>query len=297
MLFRSSSTLVQLQNQNNPLSEISYTRKISVLGLGGFSSSNTTLAARNINPSYYGRYDLVETPEGQKIGLIHNLTIGSRINDYDQIEVPYYPVLNGIIVPQLTFLTNEQELDKYITHANIEIDEEGKILNEMVPVRYQDYFVEISRKKVNYIDSSFYQMNSITSSIIPFFHHNDATRMLMASNMQRQAVTLLKNEPPLVSSGIEFGLLDSSSLTIKAEEEGEVEYANSQEISIRSKNDKIIKYKLKQSIISNKNTLNFSIPSVKEGEKINQGQIISHGNYGNGYELSLGYNLRVAYLC
>ncbi|CAG8611931.1 6936_t:CDS:2, partial [Ambispora gerdemannii] len=232
--FFNTSALVQLQNQNNPLSEASYTRKLSVLGLGGFSSANTTMAARNVNSSYYGRYDLVETPEGQRVGLVHNLTIGAEINDYGQVVVPYYRVHQGI-------------------------DEKNQIEEETVLTRYRGDFVRVPKEKVDYIDSSFYQLNSITSSTIPFFHHNDATRMLMASNMQRQAVTLSKSQVPLVASGIETSLLNNSPLVIKATAPGQVEYVDRQQVVL--------------------------------------GQIMAAGNYANNGELSLGYNLRVAYLC
>ncbi|RHZ35466.1 hypothetical protein [endosymbiont GvMRE of Glomus versiforme] len=296
--FFNDSALVQLQNQNNPLAEISYIRKLSVLGLGGFSSANTTLAARNINPSYYGRYDLIETPEGQKVGLIHNLTIGAEINNYGQITAPYYLVQNGVISPQLVHLTSEEEWNKYIVHANIKIDEENRILEETLLARYQGDFLKIKKEKVNYIDSSFYQLNSVTSATIPFFHHNDSTRMLMATNMQRQAVILLKSEEPLITSGIESNLLNNSSFVIKAQEGGTVEYADNKHIIIKEDNNKKEKYyELKQLIVSNKNVLSFSQSLVKKGEIIEKGQIIASGNYANNEELSLGYNLRVAYLC
>ncbi|CAI2162436.1 10711_t:CDS:2 [Funneliformis geosporum] len=295
--FFNSSPLVQLQNQNNPLSEISYARKLSVLGLGGFSSSNTTLAARNINPSYYGRYDLVETPEGQRVGLIHNLAIGTKINDYGQVIIPCYLVKNGVVVSQLDYLNSEEEWDKHIAHCNIKIDEKNRILEEEVPVRHRGEFKLVTKEKVDYIDSSFYQLNSVTSATIPFFQHNDATRMLMSSNMQRQAVTLLKSEAPLVASGLESALSNNSSLTVETEEAGKVEYVDNQQIIIKENDKGERTYKLSQSVVSNKNILNFSLPLVKQGEKVKKGQIIACGSYTNQGELSLGYNLRVAYLC
>ncbi|CAJ0926629.1 21602_t:CDS:10 [Entrophospora sp. SA101] len=290
--FFNTSALVQLQNQNNPLSEISYARKLSVLGLGGFSSANTTLAARNINSSYYGRYDLVETPEGQRVGLIHNLAMGTEINDYGQAITPYYSVEKGIISSQLVYLASEEESDKYIAHCNIRIDKKNRILDEVVAARYQGNLVQVPTEKINYIDSSFYQLNSITSAIIPFFHHNDATRMLMATNMQRQAVTLLKSQEPLIASGVEASLNENSSLLIRAEEKGQVDYVDSCQIVIKETGKDKKTYNLSQLAISNKNLLNFSFPLVKKGEKVGKGQIIASGNYANNGELSLGYNLR-----
>ena len=295
--FFTKSPLVQLQNQNNPLAEISYIRKLSVLGLGGFGSTNATLNARNINPSYYGRHDLVETPEGQKVGLIHNLTLGTKINEYEQIETPYYKVKKGKVTSELVYLNNEAEKDKYIAHFGLEIDEKNQILEKNPLVRYQGDMVSVPREKIDYIDSSFYQLSSLTSATIPFFNHNDATRMLMATNMQRQAVTLLKSQAPLVASGIEKSLLDNSSLLVKAQADGEVEYRDSQQIIIKEKKGTKRVYKLKQLVVSNKNVLNFSVSWVKKGEKVKKGQILASGNYNQGGELSLGYNLRVAYLC
>nr|CAG8584891.1 15453_t:CDS:10 [Entrophospora candida] len=239
-IFFNSSPLVQLQNQNNPLSEISYSRKLSVLGLGGFGT-NTTLNARNINSSYYGRYDLVETPEGQKIGLIHNLTIGAEINNYGQVVHSCYFVQNGVVTSRLDYLTKAEVL-----------------------VRHQGDFKQVPKEK-----------------------HNDATRMLMSSNMQRQSVTLLKNEAPLVASGLESTLLNNSLLVIKAEEKGKVEYVDSHQIIIKESNKKEKTYRLNQSVVSNKNILNYSCPLVKKGEKVEKGQMIACGNYADQGELAL----------
>ncbi|KLL01819.1 MAG: DNA-directed RNA polymerase subunit beta [Mycoplasmataceae bacterium RC_NB112A] len=295
--FFNLSPLVQLQNQNNPLAEISYIRKLSVLGLGGFGSTNATLNARNINPSYYGRYDLVETPEGPKVGLIHNLALGAKINDYEQVITPYYKVKKGKVTSEIDYLSNEEEKNKYITHFDLEIDEKNQILEDTPLARYQNDIVSVPKERIDYIDSSFYQMNSLTSATIPFFQHNDATRMLMATNMQRQAVTLLKSQTPLIATGIEKSLLDNSPLLIKAQAEGEVEYRDSQQIKIKEKKGTLKTYKLKQLVVSNKNVLNFSIPLVKKGEKVKVGQVIASGDYNQGGELALGYNLRAAYLC
>jgi DNA-directed RNA polymerase subunit beta len=139
--FFNTSALTQLQNQNNPLAEVSYNRKLSVLGAGGFSSANTTLTTRNINPSFYGRYDLVETPEGQRVGLVHNLTMGAKINSYGQIVAPYYSVKEGVVSPGLVYLKSEEEKNKYIAHCKIAIDEKNRILATRVLARYQEDFV------------------------------------------------------------------------------------------------------------------------------------------------------------
>lgn len=295
--FFNTSALARLQNQNNALSIISDGLVSSVMGLGGRNSANATLAARNISYSFGGRYDPVETPEGQRIGLVHRLTIGARVNDYGQIVVPYFPVRNGLITTSLVYLTSEEEKDKYIANFNIKIDEKNQIMEEMVLAIHQENFVRIPKEKLDFIYSSFYHLNSVTSATIPFFQHNDATRMLMATNMQRQAVTLLKSQEPLVASGIEASLLNNSPLVVKVEEKGVVEYVDSRQIVIKEKNKEKKTYELEQLVVSNKNVLNFSLPLVKKGDKVESGQMIACGNYANNNELSLGYNLRVAYLC
>ena len=284
-----TSPLAQLLG-NLPLKNICYPQKVSVLGLGGFSSSNTTLATRNINPSYCGRYDLVVTPEGQKVGLVHELTINAKINDFGQVTASYYLVKNGIVTAQLVHLTSEEEWDKYITHCNIKISEKNELLDSKLSAFYQGELVSVPKEKINYIYSSFYHLNSPISVTLP--SHTDATRVLMAS-MSRQAVPLLKNQTPLVSSGIEANLFENS-LIIKAKEEGQVDYADKQQIIIKESNNKKRIYKLRD---YKKEILSFSLPVVKKGEKVEKGQVISCSNYSDGNELSLGYNLRVAYLC
>ncbi|CAG8568157.1 9109_t:CDS:2 [Paraglomus occultum] len=219
--FFNTSALVRLQNQNNALSVISDGLVSSVMGLGGRNSVNATLAARNVDSSFSGRYDPVETPEGRNTGLVRRITIEAGINDDGQITTPYFPVRDGIIIPSLVYLTSEEEKDKYIAHFNLKIDEKNKITEETVLAIHQENFVQIPKEKLDFIYISFYHLNSVTSATIPFFHHNDATRMLMATNMQRQAVTLLKNQEPLVASGIEASLLNNSPLAVKAEEKGD----------------------------------------------------------------------------
>lgn len=294
--FFNSSTLIQLQNQNNPISEASYSRKVSVLGLGGFSSVNASLTVRNINPSYYGRYDLVETPEGQKVGLLHALSFNAEIDEFGQIIVPYFKVVNGIVTNEIHYLASDEELEKYISHCNIEIDNNNVIKQESLLARHNNIFVSISPNKLDYIDSSFYHLNSINSASIPFFQHNDSTRMLMACNMQKQAVVLLTNEAPFVATGTEASLLDNSSLNVFSENSGEVEYVDSRKIIIKEDDGNKSVYDVKQFVVSNKNNLFLSLPQVKKGDKIKRNQLLSYGNYGNNRELSLGHNLRVAFM-
>ncbi|CAG8448648.1 7895_t:CDS:2 [Racocetra fulgida] len=293
--FFNTSALVRLQNQNNSLAVISDGLVSSVMGLGGRNAVNATLAARNVDASFIGRYDPNETPEGRNTGLVRRITTGAEINEDRQITTPYFPVKNGVIMPDLVYLTSKEEKDKYIAHFNTKIDEKNRIVEETVMAMYQENFVRVSKEKINLIYSSFYHLSSVTGATIPFFHHNDATRMLMAINMQRQAVACLKNEEPLVASGIEASLLENSPLTVKAEEKGIVEYVDSQQIIIQEKNRKKKIYPLEQLVVSNKNTLGFSLPLVKKGESVSKGQMLACGNQASNGELSLGCNLRVAY--
>ncbi|WNE41736.1 MAG: DNA-directed RNA polymerase subunit beta [Mycoplasmataceae bacterium] len=294
--FFNSSTLIQLQNQNNPIAEASYARKVSVLGLGGFSSVNASLTVRNINPSYYGRYDLVETPEGQKVGLLHALSLNAEIDEFGQIKVPYFKVVDGVVINEIHYLSADQESDKYISHCNVVIGEDNVIRQDFLLARHNNEFVSVSPNKIDYIDSSFYHLNSVNSASIPFFQHNDSTRMLMACNMQKQAVVLLKNESPFVATGTEASLLNNSALNVFSENEGVVEYVDSKKIIVKEENDNRRIYDIKQFVVSNKNNLFLSLLQVKKGEKISKNQLLSYGNYGNKRELSLGHNLRVAFM-
>ena len=296
--FFNTSPLVQLQNQNNPLAEIAYTRKVSTLGLGGFNANNITLTARNVDESHYGRYGLMSTQEGKNFGLNHNLALGAVINEDGQIVAPYYLVKNSIVQNEIVYLTSDDEYDKYITHCNIRISESNEILDENILARHKGQIIWVDSNLINCIDSSFYNISSVEESMGPFTPYNDATRTLMTSNMQRGAIPLFKNQTPLISTGTEVTLRENSFLAVKSEEDGIVEYVDNNRIVIRSQTDdgrrKI--YELNQLLVTNKDILNFSFPLVKKGELVKKDQFIADGHYSKDGELSLGYNLRVAYM-
>ncbi|CAI2187957.1 14172_t:CDS:10, partial [Funneliformis geosporum] len=287
--FFHSSTLVQLQNQNNPLAEASHIRKVSRLGLGGSNLTNVSPSTRDIDPSYYGRYCSVETPEGQKIGLVRSLTLNAKVDENGQVLAPYYSVEQGKVTGKIFYLTAGEELENYIAHCNIKINEHNLIEENLVQARHQRKFVLVPKEKINFIDTSFYHLNSVNSSSIPFFQHNDAVRMLTASNMQKQAVILFQGEAPLVASGIESYLLDNASLTVKAASAGVVKYVDSEKIILNSSPETIQQnknisleqeYPINQFLITNTNSLLTSVPLVKKGEKVQAGQIIACGyNY------------------
>lgn len=295
--FFNVSPLVQLQNQNNPLAEIAYTRKVSTLGLGGFNSNNITLTARNVDESHYGRYGLMSTQEGKNFGLNHNLALGAVINEEGQIIVPYYLVKNALVTKEVVYLTSDDEYDKHITHCNIKIDEKGKIVDKEILVRHQGQITWVNHNLVDYIDSSFYNISSVEESMGPFTPYNDATRTLMTSNMHRGAIPLFKNQNPLISTGTEVTLRENSFLAVRAENDGTVEYADNNLIIINNEtNNERKTYALDQLLITNKDILNFSFPLVRKGDKVKKDQFIADGHYSQNGELSLGYNLRVAYM-
>lgn len=288
--FFNSSTLSQLQNQS-PLGSISHNRKVTSLGLGGFSMSNVSLNVRNNNPSYYGLYDLVETPEGQKVGLVHSLTLNSKVNQYGQLIAPYFPIEKGKVQSKVVYLTEEEAFDKRISHPSIMINEKNQIEEKRLLVRHQHKFIWSSLEEVDYIDSSFYHLNSVNSANISFFSHNDSARMLMAANMQKQALVLLRGESPLVGSGTEEFLLNNSFLSVRSLKEGKVDYVDSEKIVIGAD-----KYPLEQFTISNTNNLLTSFPLVKKGEKVKKNQLIAAGNHSENGELAIGHNPRIAFM-
>jgi len=290
------SFLAQLQNEINPIASAAYRVRGSVLGPGGYSSVNASPITRDIKPDDNGRYDLVETPEGAKVYLIRSLTLNAQINKYGQITASYYKVKKGKIVAELVHLSSEEEYNKYITHCHLSINENNEIEAEKVTAWYQNSFVLVAKDKIEYIYSSFYHLNSLVSSAIIGFNFNSATRMLMATNMLKQVVGL-KGEAPLVISGMEENLLNNDYLTIKNSSSGIVEYVDSKKIIVKEKNKKEKEYSLKQFLISNKNLLFFSHPLVKKGEEVTSGQLLACGDYEDKQILSLGHNLRVAFLC
>lgn len=299
--FSNVSVLVQLLNENNPWSENSHMQKVSVLGYGGFSdkkNSGATLDARNANYTYSSKYDLVETPEGPKVGLIHYLTSLCRINDDGQLEAPYYVVKNGMIYSDLIYLDSDEEYNNYIVHPSIRISSDNEILDSKLPVFYKGKIIIVEREKINYIFSSFYQLNSFSTSAIPFFEKNDPTRTLMAANLNKQALPTFCNQEPLILSGVESSLFSNSSLTIKSDVEGIVDYVDSSKIIIKGDNNKKFFHEIPQLAVSNKNIVNFSRTLVKKNDFVKKDQAISCGFYFSDNKiLSLGYNLKVAYMC
>lgn len=289
--FFNTSPLVRLEDGTNVLSGTSSSATVSRFGLGGFgiSSFNANQEVRDLRPSQAGMF--FRTSDGPKVGLVHEKTINSGINKYGQMTSFYYLVKEGIITPKIIELTSEESKELYITHSSIRINENNEIVDNYIEVVHNSEYLNVPKNKVNCIYSSHFFLNSAPDSLIPFISNNDSTRVLMSANMQRQAIPILFNEPPIIATGIEENLSSFSSLTIKAEEKGKVEKIDSSKIIISGK-----VYKLRQISVTNKNTLVFSRVLVKKGEKVEKGQIIACGNETINNELSLGRNLNVAYM-
>ncbi len=300
--FFCSSQLSQFMDQNNPLSEITHKRRISALGPGGLTRERAGFEVRDVHPTHYGKVCPIETPEGPNIGLINSLSIYAIINNYGFIETPYRLVKNGYVTDKIYYLSAIEDYNYIISQANIKLDINNRIKNEFIVCRYKGEFSLFKSTQINYIDVSAQQIVSIGSSLIPFLEHNDANRALMGANMQKQAVPCLKSDIPLVGTGMERIIVLDSGVSILAKNSGKVKYVDSNKIIIESNKDiNLLKnnidiYYLSKFLKSNQNTCINHTPCVKLYEKVNKGDVIADGAATNLGELSLGHNLRVAFM-
>ena len=306
--FFGTSQLSQFLDQVNPLAEITHKRRISALGPGGLSRERAGFEVRDVHYSHYGRLCTIETPEGPNIGLISTLCVHAKINKMGFIETPYRPVKNGKLDLKADVLyLNAQEEDKLvIAQANAKFDEKGNFENERIKCREQGDFPEYEPSQVQYMDVAPNQIVGVSASLIPFLEHDDANRALMGSNMQRQAVPLLKPQSPIVGTGLEQKVAEDSKMLINAEGEGVVEYADANEIIIRynrTENNKLVSfeedrkiYKLRKFKKTNQSTCINIKPIVKKGDKVTAGQVLCEGYATETGELALGVNLKVAFM-
>ena len=296
--FFGSSQLSQFMDQTNPLAELTHKRRISALGPGGLSRDRAGFAVRDIHPSHYGRICPVETPEGPNAGLIGSLATYARVNEYGFISTPYYKVENGKVLwdeaPE--YLTADEEDDKRVAPGDLSTDEEGYILGETVPIRYRQEFSTTTPDQVDYVAVSPVQIVSVATSMIPFLEHDDANRALMGSNMQRQAVPLLRSERPLVGTGLEAQAARDSGMVIVSRVHGIVTYVDAKKIIIESNDGQEIEYRLQKYERSNQDTCLNQRPLVDLGEEIVPGQVLADGSATEGGELALGQNILVAYM-
>ena len=293
--FFGSSQLSQFMDQTNPVAELANKRRLSSLGPGGLSRDRAGMEVRDVNPSHYGRLCPIESPEGPNIGLITALASYARINDYGFIMTPYRKVINGKITDEITYMTADEELDYHISQATVALTEDDEFADERVPVRYRGENIIINSKDVDYMDVSSQQVVSITTAGIPFLEHDDGKRALMGSNMQRQAIPLLKAEAPIVGTGIEAISARDSGAVIISKADGIVDYVDSRKILVKTKAG-MDTYYMSGFDRSNAGTCYHQIPIVRAGDEIHKGQIIADGPSTDKGEMALGKNVRVAFM-
>ena len=299
--FFGTSQLSQFMDQTNPLSEITHKRRLSALGPGGLTRERAGFEVRDVHPTHYGRICPIETPEGPNIGLIVSLSTYARVNEFGFIETPYRQVQNGKVSKEIEYLSALDEKNYPIAQANAPINKRGFFIRDEAEVRIEGEASKIPVQDVKYMDVSPDQLVSVSASLIPFLEHNDANRALMGSNMQRQAVPLLKAKAPLIGTGIEGVVAKDSGVSVLARRDGVVEDVDASRIVVRSNGrtdneDEVEIYKLIKYKKSNQNTCYNQKPIVKKGDIVTKGQIIADGPATELGELALGQNVMVAFM-
>jgi DNA-directed RNA polymerase subunit beta len=301
--FFGSSQLSQFMDQNNPLSEITHKRRISALGPGGLTRERAGFEVRDVHPTHYGRLCPIETPEGPNIGLINSLSVFARTNEYGFLESPYRKIIDGRVTNEVDYLSAIEEGDFYIAQANSPIDDEGHLSGDLVLCRYKNESTLALPEKINYMDVSPQQMVSVAAALIPFLEHDDTSRALMGSNMQRQAVPTICPEKPLVGTGIERIVAVDSGVTASAVRPGVVDSVDSSRIVVRAdakavndKNGAVDIYNLIKFNRSNYNTCINQQPIVNVGDRVEVGDVLADGPSTDLGELALGQNLLVAFM-
>ena len=293
--FFGSSQLSQFMDQTNPVAELANKRRLSSLGPGGLSRDRAGMDVRDVNPSHYGRLCPIESPEGPNIGLITALASYARINDYGFIMTPYQKVVDGKLTDEIKYMTADEELDYHISQATVELTDDNTIAAEAVPVRYRGDNIMVKSTDVDYIDVSSEQVVSITTAGIPFLEHDDGKRALMGSNMQRQAIPLLKAEAPLVGTGIEAISARDSGAVVIAKADGVVDYVDANKILVKTKGG-MDTYYLNGYERSNAGTCYHQVPIVRVKDKIKKDQVIADGPSTDKGEMSIGKNVTVAFM-
>jgi len=301
--FFGSSQLSQFMDQNNPLSEVTHKRRISALGPGGLTRERAGFEVRDVHPTHYGRVCPIETPEGPNIGLINSLSMFAQTNEYGFLETPYRRIEDGIVSDEVDFLSAIEEGNFVIAQANAKTDDEGRLVEDLVPCRYKNEFTLMPADKVQYMDVAPQQIVSVAAALIPFLEHDDANRALMGSNMQRQAVPTLRSDKPLVGTGVERVVAKDSGVTVVAKRGGTIDYVDASRIVIKVNEDEMVPgeagidiYNLTKYTRSNQNTCINQRPCVNQGEPIERGDVLADGPSTDLGELALGQNLRVAFM-
>ena len=296
--FFGSSQLSQFMDETNPIAELTHKRKLSALGPGGLNREHVTFEVRDVHYTHYSRMCPIETPEGQNIGLISSLTSYARINECGYIEAPYRRVdkVNHRVTDIGDYLPADEE-DRYmIAQAREPLDENNWFVKPRVMMRYRDLIGEVSSDRIDYVDVSPRQMVSVATALIPFLENDDSHRALMASNMQRQAVPLLRTEAPIVGTGIEHKIAYDSGVMIIARESGVVEYVDAERIIVKEDNGKSQMYLLKKFVGSNQGTCINQRPIVSKGDRVEKGNVLADGHSTSQAELALGKNILVGFM-
>ena len=300
--FFGSSQLSQFMDQTNPLSEVTHKRRLSALGPGGLTRERAGFEVRDVHATHYGRMCPIETPEGPNIGLINSLATFARVNKYGFIETPYRKVVEGVVTDDVQYMSATEEMRHTVAQANAALDDNGKFKNELVSTRQNGDYTLAQSSAVDLIDVSPKQLVSVAASLIPFLENDDANRALMGSNMQRQAVPLLKAEAPLVGTGIEEVVARDSGAAIMAKRGGIIDQVDAQRIVIRATEDLELGdagvdiYRMRKFQRSNQNTCINQRPLVKVGDYVRKGEVVADGPSTDIGELALGKNVVVAFM-
>ncbi|VUD51235.1 DNA-directed RNA polymerase subunit beta [Thalassocella blandensis] len=301
--FFGSSQLSQFMDQNNPLSEITHKRRVSALGPGGLTRERAGFEVRDVHPTHYGRVCPIETPEGPNIGLINSLATFARTNSYGFLESPHRKVVDGKVTDDIEYLSAINEAKYVIAQASAEVDAEGRLVEDLVSVRFENEFTLKASNEVQYMDVSPRQVVSVAASLIPFLEHDDANRALMGSNMQRQAVPTLRAEKPIVGTGMERNVAADSGVCVVAKRGGTIERVDAARIVVRVADAEVATgdagvdiYNLTKYTRSNQNTCINQRPIVRVGDAVVRGDILADGPSVDMGELALGQNMRIAFM-
>ncbi|WP_037585244.1 DNA-directed RNA polymerase subunit beta [Stenoxybacter acetivorans] len=301
--FFGSSQLSQFMDQTNPLSEITHKRRVSALGPGGLTRERAGFEVRDVHPTHYGRVCPIETPEGPNIGLINSLSVYARTNEYGFLETPYRRVENGKVTDNIDYLSAIEEGRYVIAQASAELDDKGRLIDELVTCRERGETIMATPDRVQYMDVATNQVVSVAASLIPFLEHDDANRALMGANMQRQAVPCLRAEKPLVGTGIERDVAIDSATAITARRGGVVDYVDANRVVVRVHDDEAAAgevgvdiYNLVKFTRSNQNTNINQRPIVQKGDVLQRGDVVADGASTDLGELALGQNMTIAFM-
>ena len=296
--FFGSSPLSQFMDQTNPLSELTHKRRLSALGPGGLSRDRASFEVRDVHYSHYGRMCPIETPEGPNIGLISYLATYAKINKYGFIEAPFRPIdkTTGKVLDEVVYMTADEEDEYRVAQANEPLNADGTFARDKVNVRYRDSFQEIDKTRADFMDVSPKMVVSVATAMIPFLENDDTNRALMGSNMQKQAVPLLRPENPIVATGMEYKAAVDSGVVVLAERAGTVTYVSADTIKIRAKNGEIDEYKLIKFLRSNHGTCINQRPIVGVGQKVEEKEVIADGPATSNGEISLGRNALIGFM-